>query len=110
MMSMTAKAKRTFALTMVALGSAWICFAQMLLTAMPAAVASEAPDRHLKGKDNITREETYQFGFAVARDMRDRSPNTLWGLAPVLFGVWLLSRRREDIVTKEPQEHGTRTI
>ena len=107
---MTAKAKRTFALAMVAVGSAWICFAQMLQTAMPAAVASEAPDRHLKGKDNVTRAEMYQFAFAVARDMRDRSPNTLWGLAPILFGVWLLSRRREESVTQHPREHGTRTI
>ena len=88
---MAAKTKRTLALTLVVFGSAWICFAQMMQTAMPAAVASEAPDRHLKGKDNVTREETYQFAFAVARDMRDRSLNTLWGLAPILFGVWLLS-------------------
>lgn len=107
---MTTGAKRTLALALVALGSVWICFAQMIQTAMPAAVASEAPDRHLKGKDNMTQEETYQFAFAVARDVRDRSPNALLGLAPILFGVWLLSRRRENLERKMPHENATRTV
>jgi hypothetical protein len=102
--------KRKLALTLVALGSIWICFAQMMQIAMPVAVASEAPDRHLKGKDSITRAETYQFAVDVARDMRDRAPNTFWGLAPILFGVWLLSRRGQDIVRTPPHEHDTRTI
>ena len=102
--------RHKLALTLVALGSTWICFAQMMQIAMPSAVASEAPDRHLKGKESITRAETYEFAFAVARDMRDRAPNTLWGLAPILFGVWLLCRRGQDIVRTPPQEHGTRTI
>jgi hypothetical protein len=99
---MTAKTKRTFALTLVVLGSVWICFTQILQIVMPAAVASEAPDRHLKGKDSITRAETYQFAFAVACDMRAGSLSTLWGLAPILFGVGLLARRKEEIIPKQP--------
>jgi hypothetical protein len=89
-------------LALVALGVAWTCIDQMGVTKAPVAMASEAPERHLRGRETFTRKDAYDFSFALGEDIRGRLPNVLFPLAPTLAGVWLISRysiaakRRDD--------------
>ena len=96
---------------LMAVGIAWLCFDQMLIVMTPVAMASEAPYRHLGPGDSFTRNDAFDLSYALARDIRDRLPNVLLPLGPLLGGLWLVIRshaRRGPIVT--PRSDGTRTI
>ena len=96
---------------LVAVGIAWLCFDQMLLVMTPVAMASEAPYRHFGAADSFTRKDAFDLSFALARDIRDRLPNVLLPLGPLLGGLWIVIRShasRGPIVT--PRRGGTPTI
>ena len=88
----TAARKRILGFALMAVGVLWTCFDQMSLMMAPIAMASEAPERHFRGRETFTRKDAYDLSFALGEDIRRRLPNVLFPLAPILAGVWLLGR------------------
>ena len=82
-------------LILVVVASLWLCLAQAFISTMPLALASEAPDRHLPKKESFTKTECYELASALARDIRDSSPNILLPTALFLLAAWLLHGSRE---------------
>jgi hypothetical protein len=84
--------RRVIGLVLVILGVGWLAWAQLLVWSLPTAIASEAPDRHLAGRDTFSKKEAYGLSLDVARDFQHSLPNVLWPIAPILLGSYLLMR------------------
>ena len=91
---MNPRIKRFTGLILIVIACLWLGIAQGLIWTTPVATASEAPDRHYPKQETFTKREAYDLSFAVARDIRNRSPNILLPSALLLFGSWLFHSSR----------------
>jgi hypothetical protein len=103
--------KRLLGFGLIVLASAWLCFDQIMLLMAPVAMASEAPYRHLHGREKFTGDDdAFAFSFALAKDINKRLPNVLLPLVPMLAGVWLLSRSATSEAFRNTSDESTPTI
>lgn len=87
---------KIFGSILIGLAVLWILFTQVEILALPSAVASEAPDRHLSKVETFSRDEAYKLCFALARDIQNRMPMVGLSVFPILLGCWLLTRKEDS--------------
>ena len=81
-------------ISLLLLGIGWLALAEFIWLVAPVALASEAPYRYIKNKDDI-KQEHFVLCFGLADEIRKRNVHPFFASIPLVLGTILYLKNRK---------------